>query len=381
MRPETILAIAALAAGPLSLPPSAFAQRLSIGVVAGTNLTDDFRTITFPPDFRNSSLAYSDSRSPIIGPAVELGLARHLSVEVDALHRALHFTDVTVLANGSRVDPRPAAAGTWEFPLLVKYSLGVSRVRPFLELGPSFRAVSNPNGSNPSNHGISAGAGAEMRVGNLRLAPAVRYTRWATDHFRPEQTGGFNSPARPTIRNQVEFLVGVSYATTGASRRALGRKLWLGAVAGVSLTGDFGGQSSSRGYPAGLMVELELPRHLAVEADGLYRRLHFSGRPDVVLTWEVPLLLKYRFTTPHVTPFLALGPSFRVTGNLNDSNPSHYGIAAGAGVETRLGRLKVAPTIRYTRWAGDSRPFPQFPNIPYSRSIPNQAEALVGFFF
>ena len=71
------------------------------------------------------------------------------------------------------------------------------------------------------------------------------------------------------------------------------------------------------------------------------------------LRGEFPILAKYRFQWSKVNPFAELGPSFRTTGNLNGTNPSHYGFSAGVGLEMHLRSLNVAPTLRYTRWAGD----------------------------
>jgi len=34
--------------------------------------------------------------------------------------------------------------------------------RPFIELGPSFRTAHNKSGTEPSNYGITGGAGVEM---------------------------------------------------------------------------------------------------------------------------------------------------------------------------------------------------------------------------
>ncbi|HEV3202360.1 MAG TPA: hypothetical protein VGZ73_30900, partial [Bryobacteraceae bacterium] len=385
----------------LSLAPRGLAQNLSIGLTGGANLTQDFRSTSFPATFYGSTFAFSDSRSLIAGPSLEAGLARGFSVEVNALHRSLHFTDVTLQSDGSKANPVDFAVGTWEFPVLMKYRVSGLRVQPFLEAGPSFRAVSDPHGSSPSNHGITMGAGATMHVGAIKIAPVLRYTRWAQDQFKPGQTGGFNSPPRPTIANQLELLMNLSYGSTERSRRALGRKLWIGVVAGAGLTGDFraggptsffggpGGaftavsvdRSGVRSYPAGLQLEIEFTDHLSLEGNGLYRRLHFKGLSDVVLTWEVPLLLKYRHATHHVTPFLAAGPSFRAAGNLNSANPSHYGVAAEAGVEKVLGKVRVEPGLRYTHWALDSTPTPQFPNNSFSRTVPNQVEALLGVSF
>ena len=65
------------------------------------------------------------------------------------------------------------------------------------------------------------------------------------------------------------------------------------------------------------------------------------------------------------------GASFRTAGNLNEANPSHAGISAGAGIELNVHGFNVAPTMRYTRWRSDAR------NLIASR--PHQLELLVGF--
>jgi hypothetical protein len=94
-----------------------------------------------------------------------------------------------------------------------------------------------------------------------------------------------------------------------------------------------------------------------------------------VLTWEVPLLAKCRFSNKKVNPFVEGGPSFRASGNPNGTAPSNYGISIGGGVEVRALFLRFAPEIRYTRWAAD-QPVP-----PWAKTNPNQVEFLVGVSF
>lgn len=181
---------------------------------------------------------------------------------------------------------------------------------------------------------------------------------------------------------------------------ALGQQLSFGVIGGGSLTESFQKRdvptgsaslpfsryySSSRDWILGATAELHLSSNFGIEVDGLYRKLHFttagvlpdgsltSVSPSPVVTWQFPVLAKYRFRWRKVTPIVELGPSFRTTGNLNGTNPSHYGITAGFGTEIRLHRFSVAPVLRYTRWAADglasSRP----------SANPNQVELLVGF--
>ncbi len=181
------------------------------------------------------------------------------------------------------------------------------------------------------------------------------------------------------------------------SSAALAQPLSLGVIGGSSLTQDF--QNRSFGNPAletiystplrwiaGGMVEVHLPKHLAVEVDGLYHDLAFTIQglgltlePLHVVTWEVPVLAKYRVSLfkvfpPWVKPFIEAGPSFRTSYNLNGALPSSHGFAAGAGMEAHAWKLRIAPQVRYVRWARDGSHI-----IP--RTVPDQAQFLVGISF
>jgi hypothetical protein len=113
--------------------------------------------------------------SPIAGPAVEVQLRPHPSVEVDALHKPLRERYDTTYSNGL-----PSRSGTftdatsWQFPELAKYRFSWSKVAPFVEAGPSFRL---PQEMLPA-YGASAGAGVQVHFHALRIAPALRFTRW-----------------------------------------------------------------------------------------------------------------------------------------------------------------------------------------------------------
>ena len=78
--------------------PLALGQQISFGVVGGTNLTNDFRTLREPFAYLGSTytnLSYSDSHCVIAGPMLEIGLAKQWSIEVNALRRPLSYTAVT----------------------------------------------------------------------------------------------------------------------------------------------------------------------------------------------------------------------------------------------------------------------------------------------
>jgi hypothetical protein len=170
-----------------------------------------------------------------------------------------------------------------------------------------------------------------------------------------------------------------------------GQNVSLGVIGGASPTGDFQNQrffegglgitnySTPKRYVFGASLEFRFRSQFSLEVDGLYHPLGFtfagiepdgslnSVSPATVVTWEFPILAKYRFAFAGVHPFIEAGPSLRSTGNLNGTNPSHVGITGGLGVETHLRSLTIAPVIRYTRWAKDQE------------TVANQLELLVGF--
>jgi hypothetical protein len=143
-----------------------------------------------------------------------------------------------------------------------------------------------------------------------------------------------------------------------------------------------GERSDANSFIAGASIEVALHGRLSLEANGIYRPLHATNlgteEGDIrfaVLTWEFPILAKYRFRTARRwQPFLEAGPSFRLDGNFNGPTPSHYGAAGGAGIEAHLGKLKIAPAIRYTRWGSDRSP--QGGGV-----FRNEVQALVGLSF
>jgi hypothetical protein len=268
------------------------------------------------------------------------------------------------------------AESTWEVPLLVKYRLPAFRSdtfgSAFVEAGTSLRPWLYYGGG--EREGYTAGAGFQVRRGGLNIEPMIRYTHWGAGQLLYRQ-------ARPNP-DQLEFLIGVRGGSTSVRPSAFGRKLMVGALGGFDLTGAFpakGGYASVRSKFVGVLAESGLSKSLSLEVDALYHPLSLSEMQHAtVLTWEFPVLVKYRFPARGVAPFVELGPSFRSTGNLSGTNPSHYGVTAGAGVETRQRWLAISPAIRFTRWRADPM---GVVNGPDTFTIRNQAELLVGFSF
>jgi len=141
--------------------------------------------------------------------------------------------------------------------------------------------------------------------------------------------------------------------------------------------------SPSKDWVAGAAFDFRIHRQFSLEVDAMYRELNAtwaaveldgalnSVSPAPVVTFEFPVLAKYRFTGEKLRPFVEAGPAFRTTGNEN-FYPSHYGVAAGVGLETAWHGFRFAPVLRYTRWAKDRLPSNQ------AQSQPNQLELLLG---
>jgi hypothetical protein len=194
-----------------SAPGESWGRLFSFGVIGGAALTDAFgydSTTSIPLPSGGSEQvglrSYSTRRDYAVGPMIEVSSPwRGLSVEIDALYRPMSLTTAVVLPGGTLNSVSPATVVTWEFPVLAKYRFTSSKMRPFVEAGPSFRASGNLNTAAPSVYGGTAGFGVEAHVGKVRIGPVFRYTHWAAD----AAVAAFGSP---TKQDQVELLVGFS---------------------------------------------------------------------------------------------------------------------------------------------------------------------------
>lgn len=174
-------------------------------------------------------------------------------------------------------------------------------------------------------------------------------------------------------------------------------------------TGVFSYAAPTQRYIVGGTAELRLPANFAIEFDALYRRLHYNGvghGVDVFSTsqttansFEFPLLLKYRFRTKVVRPYVDAGAAFDTLAGLKQTltqttlpsppvttttgtppelkNKTTAGFVLGAGLDIHAIVLHISPEIRYTRWTNA-----QISDVNgLLRSNQNQAEFLVGFTF
>ena len=187
-----------------------------------------------------------------------------------------------------------------------------------------------------------------------------------------------------------------------------------GGIATVEPNPD--GIDESKRYVVGATIEFRLWRGFAVEGDFLYRRTGLRFNAGYLLglvpfgdggntlvsssdrtrfnVFEFPALGKYYFRhDSKVQPFVLTGYTFRKalgesdeafilqntsTGNtsaVKSKNSNWTGLDIGAsfgtGVRWKVGRVSVAPEIRYTRWGSH-------PNIGFEK---NQADVLLGITF
>jgi len=205
------------------------AQSIAIGAIGGGRLTDDVSSFRSPesnivgvePGVQLQSRFYA------VGPTIEIGLPHGFAVEFDAVyHRQGFFYSVyhdTFYYTDRERD------NSWEFPLLLKYKLRFSVLNPFVEAGVVPRTITGravltgqtdfitlgpPSTSSLATNyspsvGFIAGGGLQFNLGHLRLAPQVRYTRWAT-----APVGGYDDIVGGTYssnQNQVDVLVGISW--------------------------------------------------------------------------------------------------------------------------------------------------------------------------
>src|SRR5580704_7824485 len=267
----------------MTLDGVARGQRLYWGVLGGTGLTPDFPSynVSTPADvYGNPAVNVERMPGPhrlILGGLLEVQLTSNFAIEANVLYRPLPGTSVnTIFPAGGPTEINKynfPSANTWEFPLMLKWNLPSplrwGRIRPFLEGGPAFRTSQDDEGALPSQFGLTAGVGAAIHFGKLRVAPTVRYTRWDKD-------AGF--PNYATKADQLEFLTSVAWGTSSDPVHFTGHRLSLGIMGGVSLLGEFyypaTGVKERIGYLAGVSGRLELHQGLALEIDAVYKPLH-----------------------------------------------------------------------------------------------------------
>jgi hypothetical protein len=179
----------------------ASAQVFSFGLKTGVPLNSLLKSAA--PRFQVATHRYT------LGPTVELGLPYRLAFAADLLYKRLEYRHA---ATGSFTQTNVAVKiDRWEVPVLLKYAFADQLFRPFVELGGSFNRVLHIEGVNVAElrhrhtRGLVLGAGAAKRIGLVRIAPEIRFTRWADRNF-----GVRDAPLRSNL-TQAEILVGFTF--------------------------------------------------------------------------------------------------------------------------------------------------------------------------
>lgn len=196
---------------------AAMSQPVGAGLKAGIPLNSAF-TVT-GTGFEAEKPAYA------VGPFVEFRLPANFAIEVAALYeRPLIRYDFPLSQFGQvSADVR---ASTWQFPLVVKYRFGSEPVRPYVlggvaayrvgaieqrgetlrELPDDVRAALGRVANNFVNGGGVIGGGVEFKTGPLRIAPELRFTRWAIS-----KTAGFDIVTFNLEQSRTHLLVSLSF--------------------------------------------------------------------------------------------------------------------------------------------------------------------------
>jgi len=178
----------------------AFSQPFSAGLKAGIPLTDFVNTV--------SGVTSTTTNRYLVGPEVELRLPFGFGVEFDVLYRHFDYTNVTASAAGAVTSF--GHSGDWEFPLVAKYKFPSHVVRPYVEGGVAWDALSGLTSTvgitaqNTTVMGAVVGAGVDIHALVLHIAPEIRLTRWTSQHFNISNVLSSN-------QNQAEFLVGITF--------------------------------------------------------------------------------------------------------------------------------------------------------------------------
>jgi hypothetical protein len=180
------------------------ASPVIFGARGGASFSDDANTVASVAGGNGFGKAYS------IGPTVGVRLPLGFSVEGDALYNRQNL-NLVQLGGFSAA----AHSDSWEFPVMLKYTIGHGMIAPVVGAGFAARHI-NDFGSLPSylltgstsanSLGFVAGGGFSFRAGPASITPEVRYTRWQSNSLAQSILDSF-VPGR----NAVQVLIGVTF--------------------------------------------------------------------------------------------------------------------------------------------------------------------------
>jgi hypothetical protein len=156
-----------------------------------------------------------------LGPALQVRAAQLFAVDVAVLYNRFDF--------GFAASPNHVAVHRLEFPLMLRYDFRNANVHPFLHAGMSFNHIAAVRDSTSCTEtaagkilycidgkiaaelrhrhtrGPLLGAGVDVGLGAVRLAPELRVIRWVDRNF-----GTRDSALRSNL-TEVELLLGIQF--------------------------------------------------------------------------------------------------------------------------------------------------------------------------
>jgi hypothetical protein len=217
------IAFGALTVG-LNAQDSESRMPVTLGFKVGVPVTDMFsasNTSVF-----NSGIPGSNYTSGVprytFGVTGEFHLPKQFRLEVDGLYKRAGFANSGAFAGGTDLFYQSTSLNVWEVPVLIKKTVTVGKVRPFVDIGASLRHIStisqyaaipgvqniqisenSPALHNRNSYGGVAGLGIAFKKGPVTFSPEVRYTRWANESF---QANGLR-----TNLDQGDVLLGITF--------------------------------------------------------------------------------------------------------------------------------------------------------------------------
>lgn len=197
------------------------------------------------------------------------------------------------------------------------------------------------------------------------------------------------------MTTRMAVLLGMTTLMTSMSAYAEGEVFSFGVRGGVPITDAFEtaqGNSAyyatnTKRYVVGPTFEIHLPARFSIEVDALYTRLGFdrgvtNASGDVIdfsttraNSWVFPVLGKFEILPGPIRPFVNAGASFRNISGVKQvrsvvsgatfntvtlDNPPEFnksndiGATFGFGLAFKMGRVRLSPEFRYTRWGGEN---------------------------
>ena len=194
--------------------PVCFAESpFIIGVRGGVPLNDIIQTA------QSGSSISSSTDNYVVGPTLGLRLPLGLSVAGDALFTRLNLSATSSSRTGTATFS--ASASSWEFPVLLRLTLGREGLTPFVGAGVSVRHLSDFGNVGPfltnsasttqsvsssASVGFALGGGLQFKVGPLHISPEIRYTHWGSNQI----SNAFTNVIR-TSNNEGQILVGLTF--------------------------------------------------------------------------------------------------------------------------------------------------------------------------